>query len=31
MVALGTVGGVQLVAVFQSPVVAFRLHVALPA
>src|SRR5439155_16378035 len=27
---LGTVGGAQLAAVFQSPSVGFRLHVALP-
>ena len=28
---LGTVGGVQFVAVFQSPEVGLRSHVALPA
>src|SRR5438876_774710 len=28
---LGTVAGVQLVAVFQSPLVGLRFHVALPA
>jgi hypothetical protein len=28
---IGTVAGVQLVAVFQSPLVGLALHVALPA